>query len=178
MSRLLSVISAGYKTIGFDKAAKGDRVFEQLVTARIIEPGSVLDCGRVLTEAGLSPVSYPTLRRRLPRYAELEFRQRLSGACAASTSLGPAALLLYDVTTLFYHADQGDGFRESGYSKERRLEPQITVGVRHEALCCRREVGDLPRLSVAGERLKLRAAGPAKECAGWVASGPDKGGSC
>jgi hypothetical protein len=25
-------------------------------------------------------------------------------------------------------ADAGDGFRESGFSKERRLEPRITIG--------------------------------------------------
>ena len=29
------------------------------------------------------------------------------------------------------------GGREPGFSKERRLEPQITIGVRHEALCVR-----------------------------------------
>jgi transposase len=33
------------------------------------------------------------------------------------------------VTTLYFETDQGDGFREPGFSKERRLEPQITVGL-------------------------------------------------
>jgi hypothetical protein len=32
-------------------------------------------------------------------------------------------LLLHDVTTLYFETDAGDGFRESGFSKERRLEP-------------------------------------------------------
>jgi transposase len=36
---------------------------------------------------------------------------------------------LYDVSTLFFETDEGDGFREPGYSKERRLEPQITIGL-------------------------------------------------
>jgi hypothetical protein len=43
--------------------------------------------------------------------------------------LGPASLVLYDVSTLYFEADQGDGFREPGFSKERRLEPQITIGL-------------------------------------------------
>jgi hypothetical protein len=30
---------------------------------------------------------------------------------------------------LYFETDEGDGFRESGFSKERRLEPQITVGL-------------------------------------------------
>ena len=37
--------------------------------------------------------------------------------------------MLYDVSTLYFETDQGDGFREPGYSKERRLEPQITIGL-------------------------------------------------
>jgi hypothetical protein len=68
------------------------------------------------------------------------------------------ALVLHDVSTLYFETDAGDGFREPGFSKERRLEPQITIGVRHEALCVRREVQDLPRLPVAGGGRKLRAA--------------------
>jgi hypothetical protein len=36
---------------------------------------------------------------------------------------------LYDATTLYFKSDEGDGFRENGFSKERRLEPQITIGV-------------------------------------------------
>jgi transposase len=47
--------------------------------------------------------------------------------------LGPATLVLYDVTTLYFETDEGDGFREPGFSKERRLEPQITVGLLTDA---------------------------------------------
>jgi hypothetical protein len=57
------------------------------------------------------------------------WRARLARACAAHVRLGPSTLLLYDVTTLYFEADEGDGFREPGFSKERRLEPQITVGL-------------------------------------------------
>ena len=54
------------------------------------------------------------------------------GACAAARAqLGPSALVLYDVTTLWFETDTGDGFREPGFSKERRLDPQITVGLAH-----------------------------------------------
>jgi hypothetical protein len=83
----------------------------------------------VLEEAGVPPASYRTLKRRLPAYAQEEWRQRLSEACAAHARLGPASLVLYDVSTLYFETDQGDGFREPGFSKERRLEPQITIGL-------------------------------------------------
>jgi hypothetical protein len=73
--------------------------------------------------------SYRTVTRRLRAYARQAFRQKLSAACAAHARLGPASLVLYDVSTLYSGTDAGDGFRESGFSKERRLEPQITIGL-------------------------------------------------
>ncbi len=97
MGRLLDVIAAGYRHLGFDKATGADVVFEQLVTARIIEPSSKQDAARVLIEAGIRPLSYRTVKRRLPVYAQAEWRRRLSGACAAGADLSPSTLVLYDV---------------------------------------------------------------------------------
>ena len=97
--------------------------------ARITEPVSKLDSIRVLEEAGAAPASYRTIERRLPAYAEEPWRQRLSAACAAHAGLGPTSLVLYDVSTLYFETDRGDGFREPGFSEERRLEPQITIGL-------------------------------------------------
>src|SRR6516162_6777064 len=129
MSHLVDSLERAYRVLGLEEAAGGDEVFRQLVLARIIEPGSKLDSLRVLDEAGVVPASYRTLKRRLPGYAQQEWRQRLSEACAAHARLGPASLVLYDVSTLYFETGQGDGFREPGFSKERRLEPQITIGL-------------------------------------------------
>jgi len=52
---------------------------------------------------------------------------------AAHAGLGPASLVLFDVSTLYFETDSGDGFREPGFSKERRLEPQITLGLLTDA---------------------------------------------
>jgi Transposase DDE domain len=60
-------------------------------------------------------------------------RHALSRACAACAGLGPASLVLYDVSTLYFETVTGDGFREPGFSKERRLEPQITIGLLTDA---------------------------------------------
>jgi Transposase DDE domain len=129
MSHLVDSLEQAYRVLGFEDAAGGDEVFRHLVLARIIEPSSKLDSLRVLDEAGATQASYRTLRRRLPAYAEQQWRQRLSAACAAHARLGPASLVLYDVSTLYFETGQGDGFREPGFSKERRLEPQITIGL-------------------------------------------------
>jgi hypothetical protein len=126
---LWDALCLGYDRLGFDVACGQDEVFKALVLARLIEPTSKLATSRVLDEIGVAAPSYPTINRRLPRYATDEWRQRLAVACAAQVGLGPATLVLYDVTTLYFETDEGDGFREPGFSKERRLEPQITVGL-------------------------------------------------
>ena len=129
MSHLLDALARAWQVLGLADAARGDEVFFGLVAARIIEPASKLGSLRVLAEAGAPAPSYATLKRRLPAYAKGGFRARLSAACAAHARLGPASLVLFDVSTLYFEADTGDGFREPGFSKERRLEPQITIGL-------------------------------------------------
>jgi hypothetical protein len=129
MGHLWDALAHGYRVLGFDRATGGDEVFRQLVLARIIEPTSKLDSLRVLDETGVPAPSYRTVTRRLPVFAQPSWRQRLAAACAAHAGLGPASLVLYDVSTLYFETDTGDGFREPGFSKERRLEPQITIGL-------------------------------------------------
>ena len=129
MGCLLDALQYAYRVLGFDQASGGDEVFGQLVLARIIEPVSKADSARVLEEAGMAPASYPTVNRRLRVYAKDSWREKLSAACARHAGLGPASLVLYDVSTLYFETDEGDGFREPGFSKERRLEPQITIGL-------------------------------------------------
>ena len=129
MAPLWEALCAGYDQLGLDEATGGDEVFRQLVLARIIEPTSKQDSLRVLTEAGIDAVSYATLKRRLHGYADDAWRHKLAAACAVHAGLGPASLVLYDVSTLYFETDAGDGFREPGFSTQRRLEPQITIGL-------------------------------------------------
>jgi hypothetical protein len=133
MGHLWDALCRAYEVLGFPGAAGGDEVFQALVLARIIEPTSKLDALRVLAETGIAPPSYPTVKRRLPVFAREPFREALAAACAAHAGLGPASLVLYDVSTLYFETDRGDGFREPGFSKERRLDPQITVGLLTDA---------------------------------------------
>ncbi len=133
MSHLWQALGTVYEVLGFDRTVGGDEVFRQRVLARIIEPTSKADSLRVLAEVGVDTPSYSTLNRRLPTYATEKFRQKLATACAAHTALGPTSLVMFDVSTLYFETDSGDGFREPGFSKERRLEPQITIGLLTDA---------------------------------------------
>ena len=133
MGHLWDALARTYDALGLTDAAGGDEVFRDLVLARIIEPTSKLDSLRVLDEVGIVPVSYRTVERRLPVYATEAWRQQLAAACARRAALGPASLVLFDVSTLYFETDKADGFREPGFSKERRLDPQITIGLLTDA---------------------------------------------
>jgi len=133
MTCLWDGLCAAYRVLGFEATTKGDSVFRDLVLARIIEPTSKIDAERVLSEVGVEPASYATVKRRLPSYATPSWRQSLAAASAQHARLGPASLVLFDVSTLYFETDVGDGFGEPGFSKERRLEPQITLGLLTDA---------------------------------------------
>jgi hypothetical protein len=65
-ARLLYEALAGmYSGLGFDVLADG--VFADLVIARVVEPTSLLDTGRVLADLGRRPASYATMKRTLGR---------------------------------------------------------------------------------------------------------------
>jgi hypothetical protein len=91
-------MGCAWPTPGSGSTARADEVFQALVLARVIEPVSKLDTIRVLEEIGIVPPSYRTILRRLPGYAADEWRQRLAEACAQHVGLGPATLVIYDVT--------------------------------------------------------------------------------
>jgi hypothetical protein len=128
-SRLLyDVIGAVYDWLGFDVVA--DAVFRDLVIARIVEPTSKLDSARVLADLGASTVSYRTIQRHLDQVGPGKYRDAVAAKCFAYASdCGGLSLLLYDVTTLYFEAESEDDLRRIGYSKERRVDPQIVVGL-------------------------------------------------
>jgi hypothetical protein len=128
-SRLLyDVIGGVYEWLGFDILADG--VFRDLVIARIVEPTSKLDASRVLDDLGANTVSYRTIQRHLDQMGPGKYRDQIAEKCFSHASdCGGLSLLLYDVTTLYFEAESEDELRKVGYSKERRVDPQIVVGL-------------------------------------------------
>ena len=117
-----------YASLGFDQI--GDSAFKALVLARIIEPTSKADTVRVLAELGVAGPSRVTFMRCLKRVIERDYRTMIAKACYAHvTQQGGLALVLYDLTTLHFETDVEDRLRKVGMSKERRVDPQVTVGL-------------------------------------------------
>ena len=80
-SRLLwEVLHGAYQRLGLGEAVGGDRAFEQMVAARLIEPTSKAQVPRVLSDLGLEAVTVRTLFRSLARAQERDYRESLSNA--------------------------------------------------------------------------------------------------
>ena len=126
---LYDALAGVYASLGFDDAV-GDEVFRDLVIARVVEPTSLLDVDRVLAELGRTSASLSTRKRALRRACAGGYRDQITTACFAhARTAGDISLVLYDVTTLYFEADKEDTLRRVGYSKERRVDPQIVVGL-------------------------------------------------
>ena len=128
---LWDVLHGAYTRLGLGEAVGGDRAFEQMVLARLIEPTtSKAQVPRVLADLGLEPASVRTLFRSLGRCIERDYREAISAAALKhAMAAGDVSLCLYDVTTLYFETEKEDDLRKVGYSKERRIDPQIIVGL-------------------------------------------------
>ena len=125
---LIDTIRTAYDRLGFDVI--DDNAFFQLVLARLVEPTSKSDSIRVLDELGAETKHRNTFSACLKRVIDDDYRSLIAGKCfdysVATTGI---SLILYDVTTLYFEAEKEDSLRKVGYSKERRVDPQIVVGL-------------------------------------------------
>ncbi|MGB3685717.1 MAG: IS1634 family transposase, partial [Ornithinimicrobium sp.] len=125
---MYETLAGVYSSLGFDVVA--DESFRDLVIARVVEPTSLLDVDRVLAEMGRRAVSLSTRKRTLRRAHEGKYRDQIATACfSRAVSTGDVSLVLYDVTTLYFEAEKEDDLRKVGFSKERRVDAQIVVGL-------------------------------------------------
>lgn len=113
--------------LGFDVVKDG--AFFQFVAARVIEPTSMSDSRRVLSELGIDPVHRNSFHPALRRCEQRQYKHQIARKCFEQVwASGDVSLVLYDVTTLCFEAENEHELRKVGYSKEHRVDPEILVG--------------------------------------------------
>ena len=125
---LIDTIDTAYRRLGFDIV--NDYAFFQLVLARLVEPTSKRDSIRVLDDIGAKPPHYNTPLNAVGRAHSRKHRDQIAEKCYTyAEPTDGVTLCLFDVTTLYFEAEKEDDFRKVGYPKERRVDPQIVVGL-------------------------------------------------
>lgn len=124
------ILEKVYKSIGFQKLK--DDILEQLVIARLSEPMSKLATVAYLKDNFNEDVHYQQVYRYMDKLAgdrqsevqkiSVEHTRRILG--------GRIGLMFYDVTTLYFEADESDELRERGFSKDgKHAQPQVVLGL-------------------------------------------------
>ena len=109
----------------------GNKLLNDLVTIRIIEPASKLRSVELLETYFNIKHRHRTLYDILPKLLNLKNKiEKLTINFAIKEFDFDFAIVFYDVTTLYFETFKADDFRKEGFSKDNKSnQPQILVGL-------------------------------------------------
>lgn len=111
--------------------ALGDTLLLDLAIMRLVEPTSKLRAITLLDQYFGVRHAERTLYRAIPKmHAHKERSERIAVAYAKDVLFCDLALVLYDVTTLYFESFKADELRVPGFSKDGKpQQPQIVLGL-------------------------------------------------
>lgn len=124
------ILDRVFRLVGFDRVE--DEVFKHLVIARISQPSSKAGTVEYLKSYFDEDVELHRIYRYLDKLhgSQQELVQQISVEHTRRILGGRISLVFYDVTTLYFETDEGDGFREKGWSKDgKHGQPQVVLGL-------------------------------------------------
>lgn len=124
------VLNRVYDSIGFNEIE--DDELRHLITARLSQPMSKAATVEYLKSHFDQDIKLHNIYRYLDKLynTQQEKVQEISVAHTRKILGGAIGLMFYDVTTLYFEADRGDGFRETGFSKDgKHSQPQVVLGL-------------------------------------------------
>ena len=124
------VLGKVFDEIGFNKIA--DSVFRQLVLHRLVYPVSKLKTTEYLYRYHGVDWDENKIYRYLDKlhHSQKETVQQISYQHTVELLKGEPQVVFYDVTTVYFEAEQEDDLRRTGFSKEgKHKNPQIVLGL-------------------------------------------------
>ncbi len=119
-----------FNEIGFNQIT--DELFKHLVLTRLVYPVSKLKTTDYLYKYEGQIIDVERIYRYLDKLhsKQKERIQQISYVHTIRILGGKLSVVFYDVTTLYFEAEQGDELRQAGFSKEgRHQHPQIVLGL-------------------------------------------------
>jgi hypothetical protein len=131
------ILNKVFKLTGFE--AIEDDILRQLVIARLSRPMSKSATVEYLKSHFDEDTQLHYIYRYLDKLynTQQERIQKISVEHTQRIMGGKIGLLFYDVTTLYFEADTGDEFRETGFSKDgKHSQPQVVLGLNTKDIPC------------------------------------------
>lgn len=119
-----------FDQIGFNELE--DELFRHLVITRLVYPVSKLKTVDYLYKYKGISIDVDKVYRYLDKLhqQQMKFVQEISYRHAMKVLQGEASLVFYDVTTLYFEAEEEDELRKTGFSKDgKHQQPQIVLGL-------------------------------------------------
>jgi transposase len=124
------ILNRVYDAIGYSSI--DDYILRQLVISRLSQPMSKSATVEYLKAHFDEDVHLDKIYRYMDKLysTQQECIHKISIEHTKKILGGKIGLMFYDVTTLYFEADYGDGFREPGFSKDgKHSQPQIVLGL-------------------------------------------------
>ena len=124
------ILNRIYNRIGFNEL--NDEILRHLVIARLTQPLSKAGTVEYLKSHFDEDIHLDKIYRYMDKLynTQQEQVQKISVNHTKSILGGKIGVLFYDVTTLYFETNYGDGFREPGFSKDgKHSQPQIVLGL-------------------------------------------------
>lgn len=124
------ILNRVYDSIGYD--AIDDYILRQLVISRLSQPMGKSATVEYLKSHFDEDLQLDKIYRYMDKLynTQQESIQKISVEHTRKILGGKIGLMFYDVTTLYFESDHGDGFREPGFSKDgKHSQPQIVLGL-------------------------------------------------
>ena len=124
------VLGKLFNAIGFN--AIKDDLFRHLVIARIVYPVSKLKTAAYLHQYKGISIDVNELYRYLDKLQQGQIKQvkQISYEHTIKILGGQLSIVFYDVTTIYFEAEQEDELRKTGFSKDgKHQQPQIVLGL-------------------------------------------------
>ncbi len=124
------ILNQVFKITGFDSI--DDVILKHLVIARLSQPMSKSGTVEYLKSHFNEDVKLHKIYRYLDKLynTQKDKIQQISLEHTKKILGGKIGLMFYDVTTLYFEADYGDEFRETGFSKDgKHSQPQVVLGL-------------------------------------------------
>jgi len=119
-----------FDEIGFGQVT--DPLFRHLAVSRIVYPGSKLKTARYLEEFQGAIYDVDQIYRYMDKLhsKQKDLVERISFEHSLGVLGGTMSVVFYDVTTLYFEAEQEDELRKPGFSKDgKNNHPQILLGL-------------------------------------------------
>jgi transposase len=126
------VFGALFDQVGYSQILRGNSYLKALVVSRLVMPGSKLKTVEYLKRHSKIDVSVYSIYKFLDKLDQkmVAMIQQITFKHTKKVLNGKIGLVFYDMTTLYFEAEQEDDLRKIGYSKDgKHQHPQIMIGL-------------------------------------------------